>query len=146
MILYENNINKIPLSSLKKYEIKTKEDAKKYSEQFPGLKRNLEKDIGTADILCTFWANGNELVGCISVDNRYDGLICNLEVMKRYRRKHLADQILDYCIKHMGGKTLDVKKTNTAAVNLYKKHGFKFYHEDDSEYYHMTIDPKLLNK
>ena len=35
MILYENNINKIPLSSLKKYEIKTKEDAKKYSEQFP---------------------------------------------------------------------------------------------------------------
>ena len=56
--------------------------------------------------------------------------IMNIAVDTQYRRKHLADSLMEdmimrakaLSIKHM---TLEVRSSNSGAISLYKKYGFK---------------------
>ena len=40
------------------------------------------------------------------------------------RRKGIASKLMEYLIKNNLSITLEVKKTNISAINLYKKYGF----------------------
>lgn len=51
--------------------------------------------------------------------------INNLEVDKKYRRKGLGTQILDYAVKSMKGDFIIVEASNKIAFEMYKKYGFK---------------------
>ncbi|MGI6721527.1 MAG: ribosomal protein S18-alanine N-acetyltransferase [Anaerovoracaceae bacterium] len=73
-----------------------------------------------------------------------EGHITNVGVMPDMRRRHVADRLLSYVISEMTvwgltGFTLEVRKSNAAARELYRKHGFEEvglrpgYYEDNRE-------------
>ncbi len=73
-----------------------------------------------------------------------EGHITNIAVDENYRRRGIADAIVAKIIetaqkKDMLGVTLEVRPSNTAAIALYKKHGFgieglrKEYYDDNRE-------------
>ena len=67
-----------------------------------------------------------------------EGQITNIAVHPEYRKKGIASAILEELIKSAEGCEqifLEVRESNTAAISLYEKHGFKncgvrknFYH------------------
>lgn len=70
--------------------------------------------------------------------------INNVAVSPLHRRKHIGSAIMDTMIKScteagINRFTLEVRKSNTAAINLYRKYGFeafgerKGYYEDNGE-------------
>jgi ribosomal-protein-alanine N-acetyltransferase len=73
-----------------------------------------------------------------------EGHITNVAVAPAHRNKHIASALLDAAIAEaekleMLGLTLEVRKSNTPALSLYKKFGFKLegirkeYYEDNRE-------------
>lgn len=73
-----------------------------------------------------------------------EGHITNIAVHKDYRRKGIGELIIGKLAeiaeeKEMLGLTLEVRKSNTPALELYKKNGFKLegirpeYYEDNKE-------------
>lgn len=73
-----------------------------------------------------------------------EGHITNIAVHKDYRRKGIGQAIIEKFVeiaeeKEMIGLTLEVRKSNTPALELYKKNGFKLegirpeYYEDNKE-------------
>lgn len=73
-----------------------------------------------------------------------EGHITNVAVHTDYRQKGIGNTIIEELIniaseKEMIGLTLEVRKSNTPAINLYKKNGFKLegirpeYYEDNKE-------------
>lgn len=73
-----------------------------------------------------------------------EGHITNIAVHKDYRRRGAAQAIIDKLEeigreKEMIGLTLEVRKSNIPAIDLYKKNGFKLegirpeYYEDNRE-------------
>lgn len=73
-----------------------------------------------------------------------EGHITNIAVHKDYRRKGIGNIIVNKLIeiaeeKEMIGLTLEVRKSNLPALELYKKNGFKLegirpeYYEDNKE-------------
>ena len=59
-----------------------------------------------------------------------EGYIGNIAVDECYRRRGIGDELLEKSIeiakeKHLEFLTLEVRKSNIPAVNLYSKHGFK---------------------
>lgn len=59
-----------------------------------------------------------------------EGHITNIAVAAPYRRKGIADKLVEAIIAsanklEMIGLTLEVRVSNAAAISLYKKHGFK---------------------
>ena len=45
--------------------------------------------------------------------------------IKKYRGNGYANDIMNYILKNYKARSLSVLKTNTIAINLYKKFGFK---------------------
>ncbi len=58
-----------------------------------------------------------------------EGYINNIAVTLTHRRKHTADMLIEKLVslaidKKLAFLTLEVRQSNEAAINLYKKHGF----------------------
>ena len=81
-----------------------------------------------------------------------DGQITNILVDLPYRRLGIGQKLLEYMFKDLEGKvemySLEVRESNTAAINLYEKLGFKlvgkrpgFYEEpvEDALIYHWIL-------
>ena len=73
--------------------------------------------------------NENNLALVALTDNKV-GEIYSIAVLKDYRRKNIADNLLKNILKKGKEKgndkfTLDVRKSNISAINLYVKNGFK---------------------
>lgn len=87
----------------------------------------------------------NKVVGYIGVWQVLDeGHITNVAIHPEYRHKGLAckliEHTLDFCIRNkIHSVTLEVRKSNIPALNLYKKFGFaeegirKGYYADNNE-------------
>ncbi len=85
------------------------------------------------------------IVGYMSVWNICDeGNINNIAVLPEYRRNHIASILMESMIRVTEGfgiksHTLEVRRSNTAAIKLYEKFGFREagvrpgYYEDDGE-------------
>jgi len=93
-------------------------------EQFIlGLEKNTFRTLGIKD--------GDQLVGYIAFSLIEDEMeILNLAVHPDFRRKGIAarlmDRALEMCIKKgIARSFLDVKGSNTAALTLYRKYGYK---------------------
>lgn len=84
-----------------------------------------------------------------------DGQITNIAVHPAYRKKHIAENILKTIIKtaeklKTESLTLEVRFSNEAARNLYKKFGFtdvgirkKYYRDNDEDAYLMLKEIKV---
>lgn len=68
----------------------------------------------------------NTIVGYLYYSDIYDRIEINqITVFEKFRRNGYASKMVDYLIKKNKPITLEVKCNNTAAINLYKKYGFK---------------------
>ena len=68
----------------------------------------------------------NIIIGYLYYSLIYDRIEINqIEVVEEERKKGIASKLMEYLIKDNLSITLEVKKTNQAAINLYKKYGFK---------------------
>jgi len=82
-------------------------------------------------VLGMFNKNNKELVGYSFLFNIYDEIhINNIAVKTNYQNKGLGKKLLDYIIKYSKRNkfrliTLEVRPSNSTAVNLYSKSGFK---------------------
>lgn len=67
--------------------------------------------------------NGTCIADEIEIDH-----VC---VLPKYRHRHIGDRLIDFVLEKFGSEKsnffLEVRESNTAAINLYKKHGFKQY-------------------
>lgn len=73
-----------------------------------------------------------------------EGHITNVAVSPKHRGKHIGSALMEALVeegksREMLGITLEVRKSNAAAIGLYKKYGFKLegirkeYYEDNRE-------------
>lgn len=81
---------------------------------------------------CSFIAavSGEAVLGYAGLMSVVDeGYISNVAVSPQFRRLGVADALIDELIARTRDKlsfmTLEVRESNTAAIELYKKHGFK---------------------
>lgn len=119
----------------------TPNNAKSYEKAFPSIKEMW--DFPNENCNQKVWIDPSNagIVGCIQVikfkSKKYQGnenLIRAFEVNKKYRHKGIGTAIMKYAVKHMGGEVLEVLKSNTAAIKLYKKLGFTIYTQDKTTY------------
>lgn len=79
-----------------------------------------------------------------------EGYIDNVAVRPEYRRQGVADRLLDVFCRfgqaHLAFLTLEVRPSNTAAVALYEKHGFREAGRRKNYYENPTEDALLLTK
>lgn len=69
----------------------------------------------------------NEIIGYLDYSVMYDKIEINyIFVLESYRRKNIANQLLNYVINNYDFEniTLEVNINNIGAINLYKKNGF----------------------
>ncbi|MDD2435732.1 MAG: ribosomal protein S18-alanine N-acetyltransferase [Bacilli bacterium] len=73
----------------------------------------------------------HKIVGFIDYSIIYDKAELNyIIVLNNYRNQHIASELMDYFILDINNNgclniTLEVKKSNQSALNLYRKYGFK---------------------
>lgn len=119
----------------------TPENAKLYEKALPSIKEMWDFPKENCNQKVWIDPDNADTVGCIQVvkfkSEKYkgnDNLIRAFEVAPKYRRKGIGTVILKYAVKSMGGEVLGVLKSNTNAINLYKKLGFTVYDEDETVY------------
>ncbi len=85
----------------------------------------------------------NRSIGYLEYSIIYDRMeIDNIMVLEEYRHMGIGSMLMDYIIniyneKKLDNITLEVRKSNVKAINLYKKYGFvevgirKYYYGDE---------------
>ena len=97
----------------------------------------------------------NKIVGVACVENQFgDGYLHNIAVADDYRRQGIARQLMNKCREFLQTNDvekifLEVRTSNTNAVNLYKKCGFEtvcvrkgFYANPTEDAYSMVLEMK----
>lgn len=74
------------------------------------------------------YVDGSKIVGLLNYSIIYERAELNyIFVLKNYRNKKIASQMFEYMLKKCKiceNITLEVRKSNEIAINLYKKYGF----------------------
>lgn len=92
----------------------------------------------------------SNIIGFIHINDIYDRYeINNIYVLKEHRNKQIASQLMNKIIQEAKVQkkiniTLEVRKDNIAAINLYKKHGF--VEKAVRKGYYKGIDGILMEK
>ncbi len=97
------------------------------------------KDINNRDISYPFVVlDESKIAGYAVIWYFADELhIGNIAIAPEYRRKGLASRLLEYVLDnfdHYIAAYLEVRKSNIAAINLYRKFGFSEYYTRPSYY------------
>jgi len=77
------------------------------------------------------------------------GEILKIAVDKSFRRKGIGDSLLKSCLEHAQNNLyesvfLEVRKSNTPAIKLYEKHGFRSVRIRKNYYTHPTEDAVIM--
>jgi ribosomal-protein-alanine N-acetyltransferase len=111
----------------------------------PWTKGAFEKELTNKMAIYFVAVDGDEVMGYFGMWHVVnEGHITNIAVAEKHRRKHVASSLMACAIEkakelEMLGLTLEVRKSNTSAISLYKKYGFKLegirkeYYEDNRE-------------
>lgn len=101
--------------------------------------------ISPPDTNCTFLVDetdNKKLIGAINIEKKSDGIwIQALEVSNNYQKHGYGKILVDIAKNHHATK-LTVRKTNEAAIRLYKKCGFVIEKEFNANQYLMTTRKK----
>lgn len=101
--------------------------------------------ISPPDTNCTFLVDeidNKKLIGAINIEKKTDGIwIQALEISKNYQKHGYGKILVDIAKSHHATK-LTVRKTNEAAIRLYKKSGFVIEKELNGNQYLMTTRKK----
>lgn len=97
-------------------------------------------------------------VGFIEYENRFEIEVYNIAIDEKYRKKGIGRKLLDCCfdIEELQGNViyqLDVRKSNEAAIEFYKKQGFvikgirkKFYNNPCEDAFYMSLEKIIKHK
>lgn len=111
-------------------EIKVSNDnIEKYSEDLPTLK-HLRCDDDYEGIILL---NKTEIIGIVNANTK-DKIIQALFVDTKYRNEGVGTKLIDIAVTRLKCNKLTVRKTNSTAIQLYKKYGFKIIKTDDYQY------------
>ena len=111
---------------------------------------NIEYSFNNPFIKYLVFEEDNKIVAYLSFENIYDRYeIDNLFVLKEYRNNKIATKLMDFLVNlalkgSIKNITLEVKKDNIPAINLYKKYDFK--EVAIREKYYNGIDGILMKK
>lgn len=98
----------------------------------------------------TYFTN-NIICAFIQFDIMYERAeLVQIEVLREFRRKNIGTELLELMLeicksKNVKSITLEVRKNNLAAINLYKKFGFTPI-SVRKKYYENKIDAILMEK
>ena len=87
-------------------------------------------DSANSDCVFVLFEEENEVLGYVGLQTVLDeGYITNVAVKKEHRRKGIAKALINELIKKLENElsfiSLEVRLSNTAAINLYSSLGFK---------------------
>ena len=119
-------------------------------ENMENFKYNLqEKEFSTNPYLKILtYSENNKVVGFLLYSLIYDRIeIEQFEVLKAYQNRHIGSKLLEHLIDKYKGKnikniTLEVKKDNLKAKNIYLNHNFVIICKRNS--YYDGIDALLM--
>ena len=96
---------------------------------------NFQQELKKSDIYGAF--TKDELIGCAgfyslnSVKTKHKGVLWGIYVKPEYRRKGIADSLIDVVINHAKSHAIQLHltcvTTNLDAITLYQKKGFRIY-------------------
>lgn len=122
------------LNNFKREDISTNV-INRYKRQY----RNLVHIRITKNTKGYIYTKDSQVIGIINTERKSDGKVWiqALEVFGDNKRKGIGYALLDVAVKQLHARWLSVRKTNTAAINLYKKYGFNILIKktDDTMYY-----------
>ncbi len=111
----------------------------------PWTRRSVEGELNNKLAIYVVALENNKVIGYGGMWHVVtEGHITNVAVHRDYRQQGVGNAIINKLIeiaqeKEMIGLTLEVRKSNAAALGLYKKHGFRLqgirkeYYEDNKE-------------
>ena len=93
----------------------------------PWTQKQLEDDIKSPSTVYYIAVCNGEVCGYGGMWRVLDeGSITNIAVLEEHRRKGIASALLKQLLScGVNYVTLEVRRSNTSAINLYSKHGFK---------------------
>ncbi len=108
-----------------------------------------EKEFSTDPFLkILIFEDDNLIKGFLLYSEIYDRIEINqIEVLTKYQQKHIASSLMKYLIiiakeKQLSNITLEVKKNNYKAINLY--HKYKFVEVAKRKGYYNGVDAILM--
>lgn len=113
-------------------------------------KENTLNDLNNSNFKCLMATYKEEIVGYISFSHIFDIEIESVIVKSSYQRQGIGSLLLDYIFNFaeehkINNVFLEVRKSNFAAISLYKKMGFKII-SVRKKYYENTEDALILKK
>ena len=116
------------------YPLTKRHDIKKVSDKYSKELKRVRMSENTKGYLYSY---KDKPVSMINVETKENGekWIQGLEVFGDNKGKGHGQKMLDVAVNDLGATYLSVRKTNTAAKNLYDKNNWKTYKEDDYMYY-----------
>ena len=113
---------------------------------------NFRKDALNPDNVYLVAVDGDEIAGYCGFIVSYENAdLCNIAVLDKYRRRHLADDMLkkafDICAD-MGVESilLEVRPSNAGAISLYRKNDFKEISVRNNYYINPTENALIMQK
>lgn len=93
----------------------------------PWSKEDLEKQLDLDTSVFLVAKENNDIVGYMGVQIfSGEGYVTNVATLPEFRRMGVARALIQEVLKHeMEFLTLEVRESNTPAINLYAKFGFK---------------------
>ena len=113
-------------------------------------KENILNDLNNSNFKCLMAIYKEEIVGYISFSYIFDIEIESVIVKSSYQRQGIGTLLLKYVFNFskenkINNVFLEVRKSNLAAISLYKKMGFKII-SIRKKYYENTEDALILKR
>ena len=113
-------------------------------------KENILNDLNKSNFKCLMAIYKEEIIGYISFSHIFDIEIESIIVKSSYQRQGIGTLLLKYVFNFskenkINNVFLEVRKSNLAAISLYKKMGFKII-SIRKKYYENTEDALILKR
>ena len=113
-------------------------------------KENILNDLNNSNFKCLMAIYKEEIIGYISFSHIFDIEIESIIVKSSYQRQVIGTLLLKYVFNFskenkINNVFLEVRKSNLAAISLYKKMGFKII-SIRKKYYENTEDALILKR
>lgn len=146
------NLDKIQVSPMTETDIKVIADIEKECFADPWSEDGLRSELTNENALFLTAKVQDKIAGYIGVHTVLDeSYIANVAVSSDFRRTGIASELLSIAEKKVREKgcsfiSLEVRISNTPAINLYKKHGYISQGERKNFYSHPTENALIMTK
>lgn len=137
---------------MKEEDVKGVAEIEKECFASPWSEKSLSEEMGNGNAYFFVAEIGGEIVGYMGTISVFgECSVTNIAVKEKYRGRGIASSLLERAILnsiYLGDEfiTLEVRKSNTPAISLYEKYGFRKMGERKNFYRLPTEDAYIYNK